>query len=147
MNRPSKPADTVQRAKRLRREMSLPEVLLWQHLRGRPQGIRFRNQHPAGGYVIDFFCARANLAIEIDGISHNMGDRPQRDERRDAWLRDQRIETIRFQSSEVMRDPVSVAESIVAYALSRIASFGKAPPSAVPAATSPSQVDGETLSK
>jgi len=147
MHRPDKPAGTVRRAKTLRRAMSLPEGLLWQHLRGSPNGLRFRNQHPAGGYVIDFFCARANLAIEIDGIAHGMGERPQRDERRDAWMRDHRVDTFRIPASDVLRDPVAVAESIVAHALSRIASFGKTPPSAVPAATSPSQVDGEDLTK
>ena len=147
MHRPDKPLETVRRAKALRREMSLPEGLLWQHLRGRPCGLKFRNQHPAGGYVLDFFCARANLAIEIDGIAHGMGDRPQRDAQRDTWLRDHRIDTIRLPASDVLRNPIAVAESVVAYALNRIASFDTAPPSAVPAATSPSQVDGEILSK
>ena len=147
MNRPGKPASTVQRAKRLRREMSLPEVLLWRNLRGSPQGVRFRNQHPAGVYVLDFFCARANLAIEIDGLAHDMGDRPQRDEQRDAWLQDYRIDTVRIPASEVLRDPVAVAESIVALALSRIEAFGKTPPPSLRDATSPSQVDGEICSQ
>ena len=147
MNRPGKPASTVQRAKRLRREMSLPEVLLWRNLRGSPQGVRFRNQHPAGVYVLDFFCARANLAIEIDGLAHDMGNRPQRDEQRDAWLQDYRIDTVRIPASEVLRDPVAVAESIVALALSRIEAFGKTPPPSLRDATSPSQVDGEICSQ
>ena len=147
MNRPGKPASTVQRAKRLRREMSLPEVLLWRNLRGSPQGVRFRNQHPADVYVLDFFCARANLAIEIDGLAHDMGDRPQRDEQRDAWLQDYRIDTVRLPASEVLRDPVAVAESIVALALSRIEAFGKTRPSSLRDATSPSQVDGEIRSQ
>ncbi len=146
MNRPSKPADTIQRAKRLRREMSLPEVLLWRFLRGSPSGLQFRNQHPAGGYIIDFFSARANLAIEIDGIAHGVGDRPQRDAQRDTWLRDHWIDTIRFPASDVLRAPVAVAEAIVAFALNRIASFAKTPPSSLRDATSPSQVDGENRS-
>ena len=146
MHRPDKPLETVRRAKALRREMSLPEGLLWQHLRGRPCGLKFRKQHPAGGYVLDFFCARANLAIEIDGIAHGMGDRPQRDARRDNWLRDHRIDTIRFPASDVLRDPIAIAESVVAHALNRIASFAKAPPSSLRDATSPSQVDGENRS-
>ena len=147
MHRPDKPLETVRRAKALRREMSLPEGLLWQHLRGRLCGLKFRNQHPAGPFVLDFFCARANLAIEIDGIAHGMGDRPQRDAQRNTWLRDHRIDTNRFPASDVLRDPVAVAEAIVAFALGRIESFGKAPPSSLRDATSPSQVDGETLSK
>ncbi|MEQ1496327.1 MAG: DUF559 domain-containing protein [Novosphingobium sp.] len=143
MNRPTKPAKTIRHAKRLRHEMSLPEALLWRHLRGSPGGIRFRSQHPAGPYVIDFFCARANLAIEVDGILHGMGDRPERDLARDAWLLDHRIDTIRIPASDVLRDPQAVAETVVALAEERLEQFGKAPPSAVPAATSPSQVDGE----
>ena len=45
---------TVKKARGLRREMSLPEVMLWQHLRGRPGGVKFRRQHPVGIYVADF---------------------------------------------------------------------------------------------
>jgi very-short-patch-repair endonuclease len=143
LKRPDKPARTVRRAKRLRREMSLPEVLLWQHLRRSPCGIRFRKQHPAGDYVLDFFCARANLAIEIDGISHDMGERPQRDAERDAWLAERRIETLRIAAREVLRDPTGVAESILAMVGDRLERFGKTPPSSLRDATSPSQVDGE----
>ncbi|WP_374405018.1 endonuclease domain-containing protein [Pelagerythrobacter sp.] len=144
MNRPTKPARTVQRARRLRREMTLPEVLLWQQLRGSPQGIRFRKQHPAGGYILDFFCARANLAIEVDGIAHDMGDRPQRDAKRDAWLAERRIETRRIPADDVLNDPVAVAENIIAMANIRMAAMGKVPPSSLCDATSPSQADGES---
>jgi very-short-patch-repair endonuclease len=63
-------------ARRLRRTMSLPEVLLWTQLRGKPLGIKFRKQHPVGDYVVDFYCAEKQLAVEIDGIAHDMGDRP-----------------------------------------------------------------------
>jgi very-short-patch-repair endonuclease len=123
--------------------MSLPEGLLWQYLRASPHGLKFRNQHPAGSYVLDFFCARANLVIEVDGIAHDLGDRPAQDLQRDAWLRDHRIETVRVAASEVLRDPLMVAEQVVAAALARIAGLGKAPPSSLRDATSPSRVDGE----
>ncbi|USA40052.1 endonuclease domain-containing protein [Pelagerythrobacter marinus] len=148
MNRPAKPKRTVARAKRLRREMSLPEILLWQQIRGSPRGIRFRKQHAAGPYALDFFCARANLAIEIDGLAHDMGDRPARDEDRDAWLRERRVETLRIPAREVMTDAVQVAEGILALVEERLMAMGKkAPPSAAgAAATSPSQADGEDLS-
>ena len=58
---------TKANARRLRKEMSLPEVLLWQDLRKRPDGAKFRRQHPAGMYVLDFYCSDARLAIEVDG--------------------------------------------------------------------------------
>jgi len=67
--------------------MSLPEVMLWKVLRGREDGKPvFRRQHPMGPYVLDFFCARALICIEIDGASHGFGDRPQADARRDSYL-------------------------------------------------------------
>ena len=141
--RPDKPAGTVKRARRLRRELSLPEAMLWQILRTSPGGHRFRRQHPAGPFILDFFCARANLAIEVDGFAHEVGDRPASDSRRDAWLEERRIDTIRIPAADVLRDAVSVAEAIVLTVEERLARFGKAPPSALRAATSPSQVDGE----
>ena len=140
MQRPGKPAPTVRRAKQLRRQLSLPEVLLWTKLR--KSDLHWRKQHAAGPFVLDFFCARANLAIEIDGIAHDMGDRPQRDVARDAWLKERRIDTLRVPASEVLHDPGAAAESIVALAWARLSEFGKAPPSSLRDATSPSQVDG-----
>jgi len=141
--RPDKPASTIRRAKRLRRQLTLPETLLWQILRTAPGGHRFRKQHPAGSYILDFFCARANLAIEIDGIAHDMGDNPARDKRRDDWLRANRIDTIRIPARAVLDSAETVAQSIVDIVEDRLSSFGKAPPSSLRDATSPSQVDGE----
>nr|WP_309753403.1 DUF559 domain-containing protein [Novosphingobium sp.] len=143
VSRPAKRATTIRRAIRLRGERSLPEAMLWRHLRGSPQGIRFRNQHPAGDYVLDFFCARANLAIEVDGIAHDMGDRPARDLARDTWLGTHRIDVVRIPAGEVLADPVLVAEGVIALAAERLARFGKAPPSSLRDATSPSTCDGE----
>lgn len=48
------------KARRLRRSMSLPEVLLWRELRKKPNGLQYRRQHPAGPYVLDFFRAKAS---------------------------------------------------------------------------------------
>jgi very-short-patch-repair endonuclease len=91
-------------ARQQRRKMSLPEVLLWQQLRKEPDGVRFRRQHPAGPYVLDFFCATANLAIEVDGEAHNFGNRPQRDLERDAWLNDQGVRVLRIPAVEVLKN-------------------------------------------
>ena len=146
MRRPGKPARTVKRAKALRRKLTPPEVLLWQRLKGSPGSIRFRKQHAADDFILDFFCARANLAIEVDGFAHDVGDRPARDEARDAWLRERRIDTLRVPAADIFRDADSVADAIVTYVEERLRSFGKAPPSAAgAAATSPSRVDGEEV--
>ena len=55
------PVRSVKLARKLRSEMSLPEVLLWRQLRLRPVGLKFRRQHPAGPYVLDFYCAAARF--------------------------------------------------------------------------------------
>ena len=147
MHRPDKPSRTVTRAKALRGAMSLPEVLLWRELKLAKSDVRFRKQHPAGPYVLDFFCARANLAVEVDGIAHNMGDRPQRDIERDAWLKQYRIEVVRIAAADVLRDPVAAAEAIIAVVKERLVQFGKTPPSGLRPATAPSQDDEEDRSK
>ena len=87
---------TTSRARKLRREMTLPEVILWQWLRQRPGGLKFRRQHPTGPYVLDFFCSDARLGVEVDGEAHSLGDRPRRDHARDEWLRAAEIETLEF---------------------------------------------------
>ena len=99
-------------ARKLRAEMSLPEVLLWQELRQQDE-VKFRRQHGIGNYVLDFYCASAKLCIEIDGQSHDMGDRPERDLARDEWLRAQGIEVIRITASEVLRSPTETAEALI----------------------------------
>jgi very-short-patch-repair endonuclease len=100
----------VERSKSLRRAMTLPEVLLWRALRARPGGYKFRRQHAAGPYVLDFYCMESALCIEVDGKGHEMGANPQRDARRDAWLADQGIETLRIPAAEVLAgvEPVVV---------------------------------------
>ncbi|MEO6152500.1 MAG: DUF559 domain-containing protein [Croceibacterium sp.] len=102
---------TVVAARKLRRTMSLPEVLLWQKLR--QADLKLRRQHPAGPYVLDFYCAAAKLGIEIDGIAHDMGDRPKRDVRRDVWLGSQGFEIVRIPASEVLNSAADVADAIV----------------------------------
>jgi very-short-patch-repair endonuclease len=84
--------------------MSLPEVLLWNGLRGgRLDGLKFRRQHPMGPYVLDFYCPAAHLAVEIDGWSHGTEDRPKQDEIRDIRLAERGVHTVRIPASEVLR--------------------------------------------
>jgi very-short-patch-repair endonuclease len=106
----------VRQARELRKKMSLPEVLLWRELRGRPQGFKFRKQFPLLGYVADFACVGIRLLVEIDGIAHSMGDRPVRDAERDAVLTGSEWEVLRIAASDVLDDPAAVAASIIAHA-------------------------------
>lgn len=104
----------VYEARRARREMSLPEVLLWQRLKGAPQGVSFRKQHPIGAYRADFYCAAIRLVIEVEGIAHDMGDRPARDAAQTDALREKGYRIGRIPAVDVLRDPDGVAASIVA---------------------------------
>ena len=113
------PEATVKKARRLRRTMTTPEVMLWQRLRRRPGGFKFRRQHPAGPYVLDFFCSEAWLAIEVDGIAHEMGGNADRDQARDEWLEDRGVATLRLRASDVSRSPDEVVEWVVARCVER----------------------------
>jgi very-short-patch-repair endonuclease len=123
--------EALKNARKLRREMSLPEVLLWRLLRGKPMGVKFRKQHPIDNYVLDFYCADKRIAIEIDGISHDMGNRPERDSNRDSKLRALGIQVVRIPAAEVLRDVEGTADSIVRLCADR------PPPSGLRPATSP----------
>ena len=111
---------TIERAKSLRQSLTRPEALLWISLsRRRLDGLHFRKQHPIGPYVLDFYCAEATLAVEVDGFSHNLGDRPQRDERRDDWLGERGIETLRLEAQSVIDDPQMALDTILGVARRR----------------------------
>jgi very-short-patch-repair endonuclease len=66
-----------------------------------------------GSYVLDFYCPKAKLAIEIDGLSHDMGSRPERDERRDAWPPQQGVTVVRIAAAELTADLDEAADAIV----------------------------------
>ena len=105
--------ENILKARAMRRNMTLPEGLLWQVLRQRPGGFKFRRQHPVGPFVVDFYCPARHLAIEVDGVSHNMGDNPGRDVRRDAYLREKGLRVIRFDAADVLHNMDAVAHTIL----------------------------------
>jgi very-short-patch-repair endonuclease len=98
------PARTVKLARKLRSEMSLPEAVLWRELRKRPSGLKFRRQHPAGRYVLDFYCAAAKLAIEVDGRTHDGERAAKADEAREHFLRSQHVATLRVPVSAILNN-------------------------------------------
>ena len=66
-----------------------------------------------GPYTPDFFCHSAGLAVEVDGISHDMGDNPIRDERRDRWMAGQGVMTLRVTAADVLAEMDAVVRLIV----------------------------------
>ncbi|HET9812601.1 MAG TPA: endonuclease domain-containing protein [Sphingomicrobium sp.] len=99
--------------------MSPSEVRLWRVLRQRPEGLQFRRQHPFGPFVLDFFCKAAGVAVEVDGLAHDLGRNPDRDARRDAWVRKQGVATIRIPADEVRNNLEGVITHIVDRCLER----------------------------
>ena len=105
-------------ARSFRRNLSLPEKLLWARIKR--ADIRIRRQHPIGPYILDFYFAAAKLAIEVDGASHDMGNRPEHDEVRTRWLNSEGIEVLRIPARDVLRDPDEVADALLAYCADRV---------------------------
>jgi very-short-patch-repair endonuclease len=99
--------------------MSPSEIRLWRVLRLRPDGLQFRKQHPFGSFVFDFFCKSAALAIEVDGLSHDFGNNPVRDERRDQLARERGVETLRIPAEEIRANLEGVVTHIVNRCLER----------------------------
>ncbi len=111
------PGSTIGKARELRREMSLPEVLLWRELRQRPGGFKFRRQHPAGPYILDFACVKSQLAVEVDGEVHDRGSRSIPDEARDEWLANQGYRTLRLPAREILENVEAVVELVTSHCL------------------------------
>ena len=105
---------SVYTARKLRRDMTLPEVLLWQRLNGAQSGMKFRKQHPIGDYIADFYCAATRTVVEVDGEVHGRGDRPMRDAARDACLVQNGYRVIHIMAADILRDADEAAISIAA---------------------------------
>ena len=105
--------ETIATARKLRREMSLPEVLLWSELRKRPTGLKFRRQQPASRKVTDFFCHSARLIVEVDGEAHDRIEVAERDAERDAWFSRRGIRVLRIPAREVLANLEGVVRAIV----------------------------------
>jgi very-short-patch-repair endonuclease len=84
--------------------MTLPEGMLWKRLRGKQAGVKFRNQHPIGSYVVDFYCSSARLVVEVDGMAHDNAERVDRDQARDLFLTEQGYDVLRLAAADVLRD-------------------------------------------
>jgi len=73
-------------------------------------GLKFRRQHPAGNYILDFACIDAKLVIEVDGGQH--GELQTQDKTRTLWLEAQGWKVLRFWNNEVLQNTEGVLESI-----------------------------------
>jgi very-short-patch-repair endonuclease len=97
-------------ARRLRAMPTDAELRLWSRLRRKQlAGFRFRRQHPLGNYVVDFFCAEAQLIIEVDGGQH-----ADESSARENWLKARGYRVVRFWNNDVLANTDGVVERILA---------------------------------
>ena len=105
---------TIARARHLRKNASDVEKLLWSHLRNRQTaGLKFRRQHSVGQRVVDFFCAEAKLAIELDGSGHTMHLQQTADLDRQIDLYENGIRILRFHNNEIFTNLDGVLNAII----------------------------------
>jgi very-short-patch-repair endonuclease len=100
-------------ARQLRHHSTDAETKLWWILRSRKlSGFKFRRQHPVAGYILDFFCIKANLCVELDGGQHADDEARAYDERRTAALAERGIRVLRFWDHTVLKEPEVVTLAI-----------------------------------
>src|ERR1700722_19946449 len=105
-------AQTLIRARQLRRRLTGAETLLWSRLRNGIGGMKFRRQHPIGRYIADFACIQARLVVEVDGSTHGSDAEQRHDLRRAAFLRSRSWNIIRVSNDEVYHSLAAVLELI-----------------------------------
>lgn len=99
------------RARKLRKNPTNAERLLWQKLRyWQMDGCKFRRQQPLGHYIVDFVCLQKRLIIEIDG--GQQAQRREYDKERDAWLRAQGFVVLRVWNNDAMQNIEGVMQKI-----------------------------------
>ena len=100
-------------AKSLRKNMTFAEVLLWNELKQKKMmGYDFDRQRPIDEYIVDFYCKDLQLAIEIDGISHDYEEVIENDKIRQKRLESLGVHFLRFDDREVRNDRRNVLRTI-----------------------------------
>ena len=104
------------RAKSMRKEMTRAEQRMWfEILQKRPGGYKFLRQKMIGSYILDFYCSKLMLAIEIDGDSHAWPDAEKYDSERTAFLKDLWITVIRYTNEDVYNRIDDVERNMLGY--------------------------------
>ena len=114
--------DNVHLAKVLRKNMTPEEKHLWyDFLRKYP--TRFLRQKVIGNYIVDFYCAKANLVIELDGSQHGLEKESENDQKRTEYLKSLGLNVIRIPNYEIRDNFLHVCryiDSLVEESLSQL---------------------------
>ncbi len=92
--------------------MTKSEKKLWEYLKGKPLGFKFRRQHPINTYILDFYCHKKRLSIELDGEYHDSLEQTEKDFDRTKYLNGIGVQELRFKNSEVLKNIETVISSI-----------------------------------
>jgi very-short-patch-repair endonuclease len=106
---------TSEKVKRrlLRKNMPRAEALIWAKLKGKEMlGYKFRRQYSVGRYIVDFYCPRLKLAVEIDGDSHYQKGSEDSDKHRQAFIESFGIQFLRFTNEDVLKNLEGVLETV-----------------------------------
>jgi len=107
------PSSSFSKAQGLRSNMTKAEIVLWEVLKNNQfEGYKFRRQHPIHNFIVDFYCHRLKLIIEIDGEYHLNENQQDKDLERTGILEFQGLKVIRFTNEEVLNNLNKVLEKI-----------------------------------
>ncbi len=102
------------RRRYLRANMPTAEVILWSELKGKQLfGYKFRRQHSFGSYVVDFYCPRLKLVIELDGDSHVQTGAAERDRQRQHFIESFEVSFLRFTNTDIYENLTGVIDTII----------------------------------
>ena len=102
----------IEEAKRMRKEPTDAEAALWELLRDKKLGDKFRRQHLIDDFIVDFVCLSKNLVIEVDGGYHNDPTQKEYDQQRTLYLNEKGFKVIRFTNEEVLGNTEAVLTKI-----------------------------------
>ncbi|NLT52539.1 MAG: DUF559 domain-containing protein [Ignavibacteria bacterium] len=91
-----------ERRRRLRKEMTFSEKIVWLHLRKKQLKVRFLRQYSIDNYIVDFYCPEMKIAVEIDGDVHNLPEQKEYDIERQRYLENYGVTFVRLKNEEVL---------------------------------------------
>ena len=102
----------IQLSKKLRNNSTKEEIILWQSLKQKQLGVKFRRQQPIGKYIADFVCFEKKIIIELDGGQHNKSSNIEKDKMRDLFFNQNGFKVVRFWNNEIHQNLDGVIEKI-----------------------------------
>jgi len=84
--------------------MTKAEVVLWIHIKSNQLGYKFRRQYGIGKYIVDFYCPKLKLVVEIDGATHDHPDTQKKDQEKQEYLESEGFTVIRYNDEEILNE-------------------------------------------